>query len=239
MGETSRGAAKSLTAQRTDQMILILSIGIVFTLAVGGFAIAVNSIGDQKQSPSDLDNFDLVETANLQTLRELDFVLGSESGEAVFDTEVGKIEVLDWYMPDIMPLCLTQAELDQWYVNLLVIGGYELVCGYIDVWQKGDYKGTIYLNWTTDHGPMCCMEYYYISFYADPICLDSNQYPEVCAPFDLCAPFDTIPDKEVHFDLSTCWTGCEQPDQHFMITPAQSLLAFSKSLLLSSTNSIR
>ena len=87
MAKTSRGAAKSLTEERTDRMILILSIGIVFTLAVGGFAIAANGLGDQGQSPLDnrqttvLDNFDLVETAQLQTEREIDFVLGSESGE--------------------------------------------------------------------------------------------------------------------------------------------------------------
>ena len=244
MSETSRGAAKSLTEQRTDRMILVLSIGIVFTLAVGGFAIAANALGDQNQSSFDnrqktvLDNFDLVETANLQTLREIDFVLGSESGEGVFDTEVGKIEVLDWYFPDIMPLCLTSDEIGTWYVNLLVTGGYELVYGSIDVYQKGEYKGTIYLNWSNEHGEMCCMEYYYITFYGDNICLDSNQYPEVCAPFDMFAPFDEIPGKEVYFYLDTCWTGCIQPDQHFTIAPTQSFLSFSMKLILSALTHI-
>jgi hypothetical protein len=85
MGDTYRGAATSLTEQRTNRMILILSIGIVFTLAVGGFVV-VNSYGDQDQSPLDdpqkivLDNvdFDLAETAQLQALREPDFVMESE-----------------------------------------------------------------------------------------------------------------------------------------------------------------
>jgi hypothetical protein len=64
-------------------MILILSIGIVFTLAVGGFVV-VNSYGDQNQSPLDnpqkmvLDNFAPAETAQLQALREPDFVMESE-----------------------------------------------------------------------------------------------------------------------------------------------------------------
>ena len=129
-----------------------------------------------------------------------------------------------------MPLCLTQEELSTWYVDLLVIGGYELVCGYIDVYQKGDYKGTIYMQWTSEHGEMCCMDYYYVTFYGDDICLDSNQYPEVYAPFDLCAPFDTIPDKEVNFYLYSCWTGCELPEQNFMITPSQSLSGFLKEI---------
>lgn len=239
LGETSRGTAKSLTEQRTDRMILVISIGIVFTLAVGGFAIAANCLGGQNQSPLDnrqetvLDNFDLVETAQLKTERDVEFVLGSKSGEWVFDTEAGSIEVLDYYFPEIMPLCLTQEELSTWYVNILVIGGYELVCGYINVYQKGELKGTIYVDWYSEHGEMCCMDYYYISFYGGDICLDSNQYPEVYAPFDLCAPFDTIPGKEVTFDLYSCWTGCSEPDQNFAITPTQSFLYFSKSLILS------
>jgi len=240
LGETSRGAAKSLTEQRTDRMILILSIGIVFTLAVGGFAIAATGLGDHHQRPLDnrqttvLDNFDLVETAQLQTERAIEFVLGSESGEMVVDTEQGYIEVLDYYFPAVLPLCLTQAEVDTWYVDLLVVGGYELVCGYIDVYQKGVQVGTIQLDWYTEHGEMCCMDYWYITFLTNDICLDSNQYPEIIAPFEFFAPFDEIPGKEVTLDLYTCWTGCSEPDQHFTITPTQLFLSFSKSLILSS-----
>ncbi|MHA1927778.1 MAG: hypothetical protein ACTSV2_04255 [Candidatus Thorarchaeota archaeon] len=242
MGETSRGAAKSLTEQRTNRMILVLSIGIVFTLAVGGFVLAANILGDQNQSPTDsqqktvLDNFDLVETAQLQTMREIDFVLGSDSGEWVFDTEPGSITVLDYYIPEVMPLCLTQAEYDTWYVDLLVIGGYELVCGSIDVYQKGELVGSIYLDWYSEHGEQCCMDYYYITFFGDDICLESNQYPEVYAPFELAAPFETIPDKEAIFDLDTCWCGCCEPDQHFPITPTQLFLSFSKYFDLSSND---
>ena len=222
-------------------MILILSLGIVFTLAVGGFVIAANSVGDQDKGSLDdsqqtvLERFDLVETAQLKSEREIDFVLGSKSGEWVFDTVPGSIEIVDWYIPEIMPLCLTQEELDMWFVDLVVIGGYELVCGYIDVYQKGAYVGTIYVDWNVVHDDvLCCVDYYYISFYGGPICLDSNQYPDVCAPFDLCAPFDTIPGKEVTFDLYSCWTGCSEPNQNFAITPTQSLSTLSKSVLLSS-----
>lgn len=242
LSDTFSGAAISLTEQRSDRMILLISIGIVFTLAVGGFFIAANCLGDQKQSPSAdqqttvLDSFDLVETAQLKTERERDFVLGSDSGEWVFDTQAGSITVLDYYIPEVMPLCLTQAELDTWFVDLLVIGGYDLICGSIDVYQKGDLVGTIYLDWYSEHGEMCCMEYWYITFYGGDICLDSNQYPEVYAPFDLAAPFDTIPGKEVTFDLSTCWCGCCEPDQHFPITPTQLFLSFSKCVILSSND---
>jgi hypothetical protein len=240
MGETFRGSATQLTEQRTDQMIMVVSIALVLALAVGGFIVAVNSLGDQNENPVDnqqiafVDDFDLVETARLESERETDFVLGSYSGEWVFDTEQGSIEIRDFYFPEVMPLCLTQEELDMWFVDLVVIGGYELVCGYIDVYQKGIQVGTIYLDWTVMHDDvLCCVDYYHVTFWSDPICLDSNQYPDVCAPFDLCAPYDTIPGKEVTFDLYSCWAGCEDPDQNFAITPTQSLLSFSKSLALS------
>ena len=240
MGDTSRGAATSLTEQRTNQMILLISIGIVFTLAVGGFAIAANYLGDQDQSPIDnqqttvLDNFDLVETANLQTEREIDFVLGSESGEQVYDTETGTITILDYNFPSgPLPLCLTSDIIDTWFFNISVTGGYELVCGHIDVWQKGVIVGTIYLDWVSRHGERCCIEYWYITFHSNDICLESNQYPEVIAPFDLSAPFNTIPGKEVTFDLDTCWCGCCEPDQHFTITPTHLFLSFSRCLILS------
>ena len=242
LGVTSRGSATQLTEQRTDQMIMVVSIALVLALVVGGFVVAAHSVGGQDGSPAlheqsaVLDSLDLVETAHLSA-RETDFVLGSKSGEWVFDTEKGSIEVLDFYIPEIMPLCLTEEELNRWYVDLLVVGGYELICGYIDVFQKGAYVGTIYLDWTVTHDDvLCCVDYYHVSFYGGPICLDSNQYPDVCAPFELCAPFDTIPGKEVTFDLSTCWTGCENPDQNFAITPTQSFLSFSKCLVLSQRN---
>ena len=234
LGDPVRGATTQLADQRTDRMILIVSLCIVFTLLVGGFVIAAHDLGDQDDGSLDspqttvLDQFDLVETAQLKSERELDFVLESESGEGVFDTEMGSIEVLDFYLPDVMPLCLTQEELDSWYVNLLVIGGYELICGTVDVYQKGEQVGTISMDWYIEHGERCCMEYYYITFYGNDICLDSNQYPVVNAPFDLYAPFDTIPGKEVKLDLNTCWTGCLEPDQHFTISPTQSFLSLSE-----------
>ena len=82
MSDTSRGAAATLTEERTNRMILLISIGIVFTLTVGGFCIAANSLGGQNEGLLDsqqtvLDSFDLVETAQLDSEREIDFVLGS------------------------------------------------------------------------------------------------------------------------------------------------------------------
>jgi hypothetical protein len=84
MGDTFRGTAIPLTNQRTDQMILIISITMVFAFAVGGFVMAANIYGDQDHSPPDdvqqivKDYFDPAETAPLQILRESGFVMESE-----------------------------------------------------------------------------------------------------------------------------------------------------------------
>jgi hypothetical protein len=86
MGETYRGSATPLTEERTDQMIYIISIGLVFALFVGGFVVAANSYGDQDQDQIPevnvpemaLDYIDPTVIAQQQTLREPDLVVESE-----------------------------------------------------------------------------------------------------------------------------------------------------------------
>jgi len=248
LGEPSRGAAKSLTEQRTDQMILVISIGIVFTLAVGVFVIAANSIGDQNQSPFDnqqktvLDNFDLVETAQPQSLKEqsleeLGFVIESESGcWGPICTEQGSIDFGNMNLPSELPLCVTNSSLSQYFVDVLVVGGYNpwLTGGYIQVWQKGESKGFIYILWThSGDGPCCASDYWTATFYVKQnLCLESNQYPDVNLPWKLDYVGDqtTIPGKCVTFDIMTYWTGCkpqEQPSQDFTIIYSHSIRALS------------
>ena len=244
MGDTFRGTAISPSDERTNHMIMVLSIGIVLALAVGGFVMAVNSYGDQNQSPIDdpqkivLDNFDLAEVAQPQTLRELDFVMESESGcWGPLSTDVGSIEVVDYNIPDVLPLCLNNEYLRQWYVDVLVYGGYNPweSGGYIDVWQKGEYKGTIDIMWTyLAKGECCAYDYWRATFYVvEDNCLESNQYPDV-DPWRINYPADqdTIPGKCVYFDIMTYWTGCvpgEEPSQDFTIIQSQSFYTFSKS----------
>ena len=241
MGDTSRGTAIPLTDQRTDQMIVIISLGIVFALTVGGFVMAANIYGDQDRSPVDdqlaviLDDFDLAETAQLQALREPSFVWESESGcWGPLCTEQGYIVFDDYNIPELLPLCIDNEYLSQWYVDVLVYGGYHPWGGYIDVWQKGEYKGTIDIVWTwIGKGECCAYDYWRATFSTDcRICLESNQYPDV-APWDLYHPDNqrTIPGKCVYFDIYTYWTGCvpgEEPSQDFTIVPPQSCYVLSQ-----------
>jgi hypothetical protein len=213
-------------------MILIVSITMVFALAVGGFVMAANIYGNQDQSPTDdiqqtvKDYFDPAETAPLQTLRKSGFVMESECDCWTFHTERGYI---DWYwnIPTELPLCIDNDTLLGWGLTVFVYGGYEPIGGDILLTQKGDDKGIIYIQWThAGKGPCCAYDYWDASFYVlDDICLDSDQYPEEVG-------VGYIPDKYVWFNWCTDWTGCPQPDQRFTIIHSHSFRAFSKSLIL-------
>jgi hypothetical protein len=237
MGDAFRGTAISPANKRTNHMIVLASIGIMFTLAVGGFVMAANSLGDQNQSPIEdtnmvlSDKFDLAEIAQPQSLREIDLVIESESGcWGGLDTEVGTIDIVHYNIPEVLPLCIDSAYLQEWYVDVLVFGGYNPweAGGYIDVWQKDEYKGTINIIWTwMGKGDCCAYDYWKATFYVDEkICLESNQYPDV-APWNINYPDGqrTIPGKCVNFYIMTYWTGCEpgiEPSQDFTIIYSQS-----------------
>ena len=227
MGETFRGSATQLTDERIDHMMMVLTIGIIFTLAVGGFIVAANSFGDQDHRPNDdpqkviLDSFVPVETAQPQTSRELAFVKETESGcWGPFNTEKGWIMWDGYYFPDELPLCITNDTIANWYIYALSYGGYEPYGGYMNVYQKYEYKGTIYFEWA-DAGKgnfdCCTYNWYLATFYVtDNFCLDSNQYP------DASGLTGYIPDKEVCFSFETWWTGCGHESQHFTVIHSQS-----------------
>ena len=158
------------------------------------------------------------------------------------DTVAGSIEYEDHYIDDPLPLCITPEVVEDWWVVLKVIGGYEPTGGNIEVWQKGVLvtnpcyggPGTMYLGWVladpvdvTDQyntGPCCCIRYYNLSI--DPslcnnwACIDSNQYPPVCDLGCVITDYEegmTIPDKDVTLKIWTDWQGCGMPCQQFEI----------------------
>ena len=107
MGVTCRGSAIPLTEERTDQMMMVLSIGLVIALFVGGFVMAANIYGDQNLGPTDdspqivMDHFDPAETAQPQSLSETNFVWESESGcWGGLCTEKGTIDIVYENIPD-------------------------------------------------------------------------------------------------------------------------------------------
>jgi len=246
MGETCRGSAIPLTEQRTDQMIVIISIGIVFALAVGGFVMAANIYGDQGKSPTDDaptigtvtdHHFDPAETAQPQSLGEPSLVRESDRGSwGPLCTVKGSIDITGSNLPSELPLCIDNAYLANWWVEVLSYGGYEPHDGYIVVWQKGEIKGYINVQWTYDRDGQCCAyDYWIATFHTDNmICLESNQYPDV-APWIIEVPDgqQMIPGKEVYFCITTYWTGCVPGgDQDFTIIPSHSYWSLTKGFIL-------
>jgi hypothetical protein len=236
MSDTFRGTAISLTEQRTDHMILILSIGIVFTLAVGGFVMAGTTLGDQNTSSIDdpqemvvMDSFDPAENAQLQALRELSFVMESESGcWGPMGTEQGYIMEDTMNIPALLPLCLNNDTMTGWYIDFLIYGGYTPWDGSIAVFQKDDFKGCVKIAWTLMFEGDCGLDTWRATFYVyRNISLDSYQYPDV-TPFCLDVPGgqQTIPGKDVYFGFTTDWTGCVPGNnQDFTIIHSHSSLS--------------
>ncbi len=215
-------------------MILVISIGLVFALAVGGFVMAANIYGDQDDSPIDsgqqivMDCFDPAEIAPPQALRKSCFVMESEC-ECWSDyrhTEKGWIQ-WTWDIPDPLPLCITNDMLANWYLSVYVYGGYVPTGGYIALSQKGEDKGTVYIQWAYDgKGECCAYDYWKATFHLmEDICLDSDQYP------DGYYLDGYIPGKMVDFNWCTDWTGCPEPEQAFTIIHSHSYQTFSKSFI--------
>ncbi len=142
-------------------------------------------------------------------------------------TMPGYIEVYDAWIDEMLPLCLTNEVLSMWYIDFYTYGGYELWGGYVEVWQKDEYKGKLLIGYEylgKQITEMCCFDYWRAYFYleCDPICLDSSFYPEIYdGVLGLCEggyPGDMIPGKEVDMFFSFDWTGCEPGnDQDFTV----------------------
>ncbi|NHI90045.1 MAG: hypothetical protein EAX87_11030 [Candidatus Thorarchaeota archaeon] len=246
MGETYSGSATTLPDQRTDQMMILVSITLVVALVVGGFVVAANIYGDQDKGPIDndqqiiaMDRVDPAGTAPLQASRAPDFVMESESScWGPLYTEQGTIDFYDEYLPEYLPLCVNTAALSDYYVDVVVHGGYTPAefASYINVWQKTDFKGRIDIQWTKmELDGDCCATFFRATFYVvEDFCLDSSQYPSVNDPWEIdMTPGDMIPDKEVYLKIHTEWSGCVPGgDQDFTIIQSQSYQALSKRSIL-------
>ncbi|NOR39237.1 MAG: hypothetical protein GQ580_06600 [Candidatus Thorarchaeota archaeon] len=235
------GDAVSPTEKTIPRFVLLICIGFILTLTVGGMEAATNAFEGQSQtgggSPDLLGapSSDLLLACDRSTpnLREIPFVLESEWGDVYdLDTEQGWIEVTGSYYDYPLPLCITNNTLGPWYLNALTYGHYEPYAGYIEVLQKGDMVGTVYVDWSwVRKGSCCAYDYWSASFYVkEDICLESNQYPDA-GPWELTPGLycETIPGKEVTLHFETSWRGCHCLDQSFTIIHAQITGTFSLS----------
>jgi hypothetical protein len=153
------------------------------------------------------------------------------------DTEPG-IMVVDYTIPDTLPLCITEDYIDSNFdITVLSYGGYHPEEGglnYMNLMQpKTGLGGCVGIDWVylgsflCDNPDFVCYGCY-VDLYAadfilaDPIQIDSNHLPVV---FTQGADWDTLCDglpsdylnKWVHLCLSTSWEGCHENDQKFKL----------------------
>ncbi|MFX1314475.1 MAG: hypothetical protein ACFE9T_01305 [Promethearchaeota archaeon] len=139
----------------------------------------------------------------------------AQKGCCCMDTVKGEIKIYDYNLPEVLPLCLTQEFLDNYYLTVAVTGGYDPIGGTITLYQKGEWKGDIDIVWTyLGHEP-CYTDYWQANFVLTdgPIELDSNQWPDGAYP--LFPEYCTIPGKEVCVVYESLWQGCIEQKQQF------------------------
>ena len=134
-----------------------------------------------------------------------------------FDTVPGQLYTENEVLPTgPLPLCINNAWLSDYSLDVVSIGGYSPVCGSVILDQLKDdgcFTGKIKANF--DDGtvvPGCpCAVVYHVTFTVDcPICLDSNHLPQ---GFDQTKTLD----KEVDVSYCSIWEGCHLDTQQFMV----------------------
>lgn len=144
----------------------------------------------------------------------------SGTEEHRFDTEKGEIKVDQYYFDEVLPLKITDEEIEDWWVTVKVKGGYTPYDGWIYVDQvKTDKSGKLKITWTFVESLDCCYDIWNATFTVkEPFCIDSNQYPDG-SEWDYWNPGGTtIPGKdEFIFSWTTFWKGCPRPTQFFKL----------------------
>ncbi|MFX1389816.1 MAG: hypothetical protein ACFE9Z_07135 [Promethearchaeota archaeon] len=146
------------------------------------------------------------------------------------DTEKGKIEIIGEELPDwtVLPLCITDSDVEDYWVAIKVTGGYYPYDGWsIEFYQdRDDDKSTKeligrinLLHTVVPELSGCCYTVYNITFdvVGDCIHIDSNYFPDIPAGWNLIKNVPCTPDlnKEVDIFFSTHWYGCGEPYQRF------------------------
>jgi hypothetical protein len=206
------------TEERHSNLILgilivaVATIFVAFALGIGGTKL----FSQNKVQPVSLGFFSEEDNKpELQVPNVENTVSVANGGCIEMDTEAGSIEIDSANLPawEVLPLCITNNDLIDYYVTLRVTGGYTPECGQITFYQKDELKGTIDVNWAhVGHEP-CYADYWTATFTtATDIELESNQWPVIPDDFYFSSNYDIVTEKKVTVCLCTKWTGC-----HFWI----------------------
>ncbi|MFX1396728.1 MAG: hypothetical protein ACFFAS_06750 [Promethearchaeota archaeon] len=192
-----------------NMWILGISVLVVAFLGVGA-GIALTFQNEHEESiPNFLGNRDVSSSVRETEIKR--------------DTVVGRVDIdIDYYCNEDLPLCLTDDYLNQYWSASAEITGYDLMWTIFAIYQKGELKGYVYIDWGTPRREPCWTDYYTGTFYllntsfylVDYIALESSYFPDGAEPLDdNCG--DLIPDKEVYFYGKSRLKGCDCDDQKF------------------------
>ena len=147
------------------------------------------------------------------------------------DTVAGTLEIVDSTLPtDPLPLCMDQAWLDQWSVQVRSIGGYEFKGGMMVIKQKDidDQYINIVIRreGVAEHGAYDYLLGFELCDPSHPIVIESNHVPDIIGDDSWLA---VLPDKELDKRVDLCfvttWTGCFKPDQNFLVILAHKAMS--------------
>ena len=190
--------------------ILVLCVVAIFV----GFALV---IGVSKTNPQNgiLNVFDKVLHNSDIGLIRCDTDVSAGNGGCYFDvpTETGQISFLSANFPPAswteLPLCITDADIANWYITLTVTGGYVPLTGHISFTQEG-VEQFIYINWA--EAAFECYSEWTATFVTEDGCIEfvSSQLPNVDLPFDFNGPCGSdFEEKLVDICWCTGWIGCD------------------------------
>jgi len=209
-----------------EETIEIHSNTTMWILGISIFMVALFGVGACLGLPLMLEN-DETEAIFSFDPRNGDVSLAENEDDIVKDTPEGIVKIIiDYDNCNDLPLCLTTEYMnDKWSANA-EITGYDLVCSWVEIKQKGEILGYAEIDWGLPCREPCWTDYYWGTFVAlydaqgnpiDHIALGSNKWPQGAEP--LITPRDPlrIPGKKVKLTAESLLKGCEDICQHFTI----------------------
>ncbi len=211
-------------------LIIVLALGVGFQLFSHSGAVPmnlatpINTVGDTspKLAPTEGDVWEFFP------------VPGAEGCfDVCHDTEAG-IMYVDYDIPEVFPLCITEEYIDANFgLKVWSFGGYhpdDMGMNMMTIYQpKTGLGGAVAITWTdcgTVLGPLGCETVLYVASFDlvdGPIQIDSNHLPQpVCVegcdcPFVLDCPPSPNLNKWVYVTIITSWEGCHDIDQKFKL----------------------
>lgn len=240
-------------------MVLICGVWVITTYGVNGNQ-SVNTVipfvpemrpseksilEDQisEDMDSDLKVYDLNPSEALVMTGTGDVLVTERCEVGFMDVDPGYLCVSDAYLPETLPICITNDFLEEFYITVSSYGGYAPLNGWVRLFQMktdGMYEGQIDITWTLVGEAVCpctgCVaDIYEATFTVEaPIMLESNHPPAaICGDCDLCFIPEWAPEelgKEVFVVIQSDWTGCNGPDQKFRVIPAHESLSWNPEL---------